>query len=254
MIDTHSHILPGLDDGSPDLESSLRMARVCARSGVRTIVCTPHLLELDLAFITEVEQTRNWFQNELEARGIGLQLLLGFEVDCELAATASLDDLGRLMIEGTNLLLVEVPHWGWPLYLRDNVFRLSSAGYVPILAHPERNDHIQKNPHSLAECVSSGAYAQATIGSLSGMFGRETKQAFLRHLAQGQVSMIASDAHFSRRSSWSLAYVSKVLPHLDKMDVQQLTDGNPRLLLSGSHPRVVRCAQPSRWRRLTDRG
>lgn len=251
MIDTHSHILPELDDGSPSLDSSLRMARAAADSGVTQIFCTPHLERYDEPFMARAAATKRSFEAALRANGITLELLLGFEVAADVAATATEDQLAAMAVGDTRLLIVEIPHFGWPVYLRETVFKIRSMRYLPIIAHPERNDRIQDSPSLLEECLASGAVAQATIGSLSGSFGRTTRQTMMRHLALGYVSLLASDAHFFRGSSWSLASAYKALPHIAAKDIDTLVNENPRRLLTGKLPQEVRCAQPSGWRRLT---
>jgi len=253
MIDTHSHILPELDDGSPDLASSLRMARAAADSGVVKIFCTPHLDQYDESFIARAANVKKEFEAALRANGIALELLLGFEVSADVVATATADQVASMSIADTRLLLVEIPHLGWPVYLRETVFSLRSAGCLPILAHPERNDRVQDSPRLLEECLASGAVVQATIGSLSGAFGKATRYTLIHHLSQGYVSVLASDAHFFRGSSWSLASAYKALPHIAASDIDTLVKENPLRLLTGKLPQEVRCARPSGWRRLTGR-
>lgn len=252
MIDTHSHILPGLDDGSPDTSHSLRMAEAAATAGVTTVVCTPHLLDFDVSSIGRARETLEKFRSVLETSGIDLKLLLGFEVDVSVAATASDDELRLLTVEGSQgLLLVEMPHWGWPAYLLDTIFRLRTSGLTPVLAHPERNDRIQHSPGLLGECLDAGAVAQATAASLDGSFGRASKTAFSRHLSLGHVSILASDAHAHRLSSWTVASVVASLGRrLSDEDIDRLVRVNPGRLLSGEPPLPVTAARLPAWRGL----
>jgi protein-tyrosine phosphatase len=257
MIDTHSHLLPGVDDGSPDLATSLRMAAEAAAVGTTVVVCTPHLRELDLAFVERAREEIGSLRNALVEAGIGLDLLLGFEVGLDVVATAGSSELEPLLIEGSaGALLIEVPHWGWPIYALETVFRLRTEGLLPVLAHPERNDRIQRSPELLTKCLEAGAVAQGTAASLNGDFGRASKQAFYRQLSRGEMSLIASDAHAHRRSSWTLAPVAAALRgRIPADDLDMLVRVNPGIVLSGGRPVAVTPSErrPS-WRRRMGMG
>lgn len=252
MIDTHSHMLPGLDDGSPDMAHSLQMAEAATAAGVTTVVCTPHVRDFDVSFIGQAREVLEEFRSALESAGIDLNLLLGFEVDISVAATASEDELRLLTVEsGHGLLLVEMPHWGWPMHLLDTIFRLRTTGLTPVLAHPERNDRIQRSPGLLGECLDAGAVAQATAASLDGGFGRASRIAFSRQLSLGRISVLASDAHAHRHSSWTVASAAASLRRrMSEKDVDLLVRVNPERLLSGEPPLQVTAARLPAWRGL----
>lgn len=251
MIDTHSHILPGLDDGSPDVRTSLRMAAEAVSAGVSAIVCTPHLTELDAPFADRARTVIEELKSALAAASIDVELLLGFEVDLNVAATAGSEELWPLAIEGSNgAILIETPHWGWPVFARETVFRLRTAGFLPILAHPERNDRIQRSPALLTECLEAGAVVQATAASLDGGFGRSSRQAFHRHLFRGEITLLASDAHSHRRSSWTMApLMAGLRGQVSEDDLNMLVTVNPTILLSGGKPvTVMPAVGGSSWR------
>ncbi len=257
MIDTHSHLLPGLDDGSPNLRTSLQMAAEAAAVGTTTVVCTPHLRELDPSFVDRAREEIHSLRTAVREAGIELDLVLGFEVGLDVVATARTSELEPLTIEGSEgALLVEIPHWGWPVYAVETVFRLRTEGLLPVLAHPERNDRIQRSPDLLTRCLDAGAVAQGTAASLNGDFGRASKQAFYRHLSRGDMSLIASDAHSHRRSSWTLAPVVATLrDRVSAEDMDMLVRVNPDMVLSGGRPATVAPSErrPS-WRRRRGRG
>ncbi|MFH0917405.1 MAG: CpsB/CapC family capsule biosynthesis tyrosine phosphatase [bacterium] len=253
MIDTHSHILPGLDDGSPDVTTSLRMAAEAVAAGVSTIVCTPHLTDLDVPFTDRARTVIEELRSALAAAGIDVELLLGFEVDLNVAATARSEELWPLAIEGSNgAVIIETPQRGWPVFAREAVFRLRMAGFLPILAHPERNDRIQRSPELLTECLDAGAVAQATAASLNNEFGRSSRQAFHRHLFRGDIALLASDAHSHRHSSWAL--MADLRGQISEDDLNMLVTVNPGIVLSGGRPVTVMpaVAGPS-WRKTVRR-
>ena len=257
MIDTHSHLLPGLDDGSPDLGTSLKMAAEAVAFGTTIVVCTPHLRELDLSFVGRAQEEILSLRTALTGAGIELDLVLGFEVGLDVVATLGRKELEPLVIEGSGgALLIEIPHWGWPVYALETVFRLRTEGLLPVLAHPERNDRIQRAPDLLTKCLDAGAVAQGTAASLNGDFGRASKQAFYRHLSRGDMSLIASDAHSHRRSSWTLApAVATLRGMVSAEEADMLVRVNPGMVLTGGRPAAVMPSQrrPS-WRMRTRRG
>jgi protein-tyrosine phosphatase len=242
LIDTHSHLLPGVDHGCPDLPTCLHMAREAAASGVGTVICTPHLFEWDEPAIEQVWEVFAEVRAALTAADIQLELKLGFEVTVEVAAMVDLAKLRTVTIDGSGgAILVEMPYSGWPLYMEETLFRLSVAGFLPILAHPERNERIQENLSFLDGCLRAGAVAQGTAPSLGGEFGRASEQCFLQLLSEGSLSLLASDAHAFRREGWTMVPMFKALEgRVSKEDLVALTETNPARLLEGKKPVAVK--------------
>lgn len=241
MIDTHSHLLPGIDHGCPDLKTAVLMARAAADSGINTVVCTPHLPEWDVEVISRAGRVLEELRAEIAAAGVRLELRLGFEVDLGIAAGADTARLSALTIEGSQgALVLETPYSGWPPFIPDIIFRLSTAGFVPVLAHPERNDRVQGASALLVECLKAGAVAQATAGSIGGMFGRAAERTFFRLISEGLISLLASDAHSFQRENWTMGRVRDALSaRLSPEDLALLTEINPRKLLSGERPSAI---------------
>ncbi|HEY5528820.1 MAG TPA: CpsB/CapC family capsule biosynthesis tyrosine phosphatase [Thermoleophilia bacterium] len=255
MIDTHSHILPGVDDGSASLDDSLEMARAAYAGGIREIVCTPHLDDPDSPVLYRAGDSLVELRARLAEEDIGIALRLGFEVSANMAVFSEIEELASFAIEGGgSAVLVEVPHHGWPSRLEEAIFRMRTNGLTPVLAHPERNDHIQRDPDLLARCIGAGAVVQATAASLGPDFGKGTKRAFFRHLGLGQISLMGTDAHHHRRGSWTFTdTLSVVHKRLPAMDSALLVDGNPMRLLQGERllpvERSADGASISWWRR-----
>jgi protein-tyrosine phosphatase len=199
MIDIHSHILPGLDDGAGSLEESLAMARLAVADGIRTVVATPHVVtglysnsrEAILAAVAQL-------QKALQENGIDLTILPGAEYRLE-------PDLPRRLARGELMtindtgryLLVEPPATLLPGYTRQVLYELQLRGLTPIIAHPERNAGFTKEPSRLHELVTGGALVQITAGSLTGLLGSRAAANARAFLKQGCVHFIASDAHDS---------------------------------------------------------
>jgi protein-tyrosine phosphatase len=235
LIDTHSHLLPNVDHGCPDLETTIHMAREAVTAGTGTVVCTPHLPEMNETAINKAREALDQTRTALAEAGIDLTLLLGFEVDLVVAATTDTMSLSALTVEGSQgVIVLEMPFQGWPLFMEETLFRLAAEGLRPVLAHPERNDRIQKSSELLRGCLRAGAIAQATAASLTGEFGRGAEKTFLRLLSEGMISLLASDAHAYRTDSWTMAPVVESLgASVSKNDLATLVEENPRRLLAG---------------------
>jgi protein-tyrosine phosphatase len=195
---------------------------------------------MDIAAIERARQAIVEVRTAIAAAGIDLTLLLGFEVDLEIAAAHAPAELVLLTVEGTagggssGVIVLEMPYRGWPHYLEETIFRLAAAGLRPVLAHPERNDRVQKDPEPLARCLKAGAVAQATAASLTGEFGRPAERAFSRLLSAGLIGLLASDAHAFRRDIWTLGPLLESLSgSVSVDDLQILVEENPRHLLAG---------------------
>jgi protein-tyrosine phosphatase len=253
LIDTHSHLLPGVDHGCPDLETSLRMANAAAESGIDTVICTPHLTELVPGHLEHARQVADQVRVGLEKARIDLRVLLGFEVDLGVAAGCSLEELRPLTVASSKgAIVLEMPYEGWPRFLEETIFRLTTWGLTPVLAHPERNDRIQQTPELLAGCLRAGAVAQATAASLSGEFGRGPERAFRKLLSQGSVALLASDAHAYRTDDWTLTpCLESLRGAVTKETLDLLVEENPKRLLAGQQllkPRAGgREIVPPRW-------
>ncbi len=196
MIDLHSHILPGLDDGPQSLEGALELARAAVDDGIQLMAATPHVRDDYPTTPDEMETAVERLRGELADAEIPLELRPGGELALDRLELAP-DDLRRFGLGGSaNHLLVETPYFGWPLDLEAQLFRLHTAGFTPVLAHPERNAEVQADPTGrLAPLVRSGTLVQLTAASIDGRLGRKPRAASARILELELAHLIASDAH-----------------------------------------------------------
>lgn len=195
-IDVHSHLLPGIDDGAPDWETSLKMARVAVADGIGTIVATPHWpLDRNPTAGPRVRALVVEAQERLTAAELPLRVLPGHELAVSWEMEASLATGDALPLGDSHFLLLETPYLGIPPYLRDLLFRLQSCGYRPILAHPERNADVQDDPRCLEELVDAGCLLQVNAGSVLGQFGSRPQRTAMKLMTRGWVQLLASDAH-----------------------------------------------------------
>ena len=196
MIDLHCHILPGIDDGAPDLGVALAMARCAVEDGIVTCACTPHiypgLYENDRSGIAAA---MNRFAQALESEGIDLALVIGADTHLRPDLVEEIR-AGRVpTLNDTRYLLLEPPHHVLPPQFEDSVFRLAIAGYVPVITHPERLTWIESSYVVFKRLVSRGVWMQVTAGSLTGRFGRRPKYWAERMLDDGLVHILATDSH-----------------------------------------------------------
>ena len=201
------------------------------------MVCTPHLPDYDEILVSRVREVIDEVRAAVTDAGVDLTLLLGFEVDASVAAFADDEVLRSLTVEDSpGVIVLEMPYAGWPVYMDQAIFRLSTSGYKPVLAHPERNDLLQKSSEHLVTCIRAGAVGQATAASLSGEFGRGPAQTLRRLLAEGLISLVASDAHAFRREGWTM------VPMLDAL--ADMVDEGARALLSDTNPGHLLAGEP----------
>jgi protein-tyrosine phosphatase len=194
MIDLHCHILPCIDDGPANLQGTLEMATMAARDGTKYIVATPHMCEDNTMWPRAVSMV-NYVNVYLEKQGLELRLLPGGE-NC---IFTKIDIIKQQSINNTDYVLLEFPHTGIPAHADRFIFNLRMAGCTPVIAHPERNISIMRNPSLLARFVEMGALAQVTAGSLTGDFGQEVMNCAKLLLQRNVVHVLASDGHSPTR-------------------------------------------------------
>jgi protein-tyrosine phosphatase len=195
MIDIHTHIIPDLDDGPADMETSVAMGRVAAEEGIAAMISTSHSEEGARAGYEEMQRRLQEVQVAWAAAGVDIRLELGLEIFLTPQTRSELE-AGRLWtMAGSAYVLVELPYQPWPTYAERTLFDLQVGGYVPILAHPERYTAIQADPNLMYSLAERGVLSQVTAAALLGQHGhaiKRTTEILLRHnLAQ----FISSDAH-----------------------------------------------------------
>jgi len=248
LFDTHCHLLPGLDDGPADWDISLAMARHAASDGIRTIVATPHQLGMYRTNTADrIRQVAAELQRRLVAERIALQVFPGSEIRLEpdLARRIEAGEAITLADRGRHVL-VELPH---EIYVpcEDMLADLRRAGLVAVLAHPERNAGVQRQPDVLPSLVRRGCHLQVTAGSLLGKFGSMAQKLAENLITRGMVSLVATDAHGmkGRRPGLAAAY-DRIAERWGEAAATEFCCENPARLGQGSDSRPVRPA--TAWR------
>ena len=226
-------MLPDIDDGPRTMDGSLDILRAAEEDGIVQLAATPHVRHDWPTTPEEMELRVAEVREAALEDGIAVEVLPGGELD--LAYAESLDDetLRRFGLGGNpNLLLLEFPYVGWPVGLRDFLFRLEVRGYTVVLAHPERNADVQENPERLRGL--GGVWIQLTAASVDGRLGRRNAAAARALLDAGLAHLIASDAHAPSIRAIGMAAAQAAVgdPELGRW----LTHEVPRALLAGEPP------------------
>jgi protein-tyrosine phosphatase len=196
MIDIHSHILPAIDDGAETLEESLAMARLAVAGGVTDMVCSSHSAELfEMGPQAALQARVDALQAAVDAAGIPLKLWPGMEIFLTPDTPRHLAEGRAWGLAGGRYVLVEIPYEPWPAHTEQTLFALQVAGYLPILAHPERYVAVQHDPNVLYRLVERGILAQVTTGAFDGHFGAATRRSAITLCEHGLVQILASDSH-----------------------------------------------------------
>ncbi|MDM8541096.1 hypothetical protein QUF90_08405 [Desulfococcaceae bacterium HSG9] len=197
MIDIHSHILPGMDDGASDIEESLAMAKIAANDGIHTVIATPHILNGIYSnsrskILAGTDELRTAFAKEQ----IKSDLFPGSETHLNFGMAEKIFSGEAVTLnDNQRYLLLEFPFHSIPPGAKQEIFQLQIKGITPILAHAERNYGFQQHIEELYEFVSMGCLVQITAMSITGNLGRETQLCAQKMLECRLAHIIATDAH-----------------------------------------------------------
>ena len=218
MIDIHTHILPGIDDGAKDLTESLALLKLAENDGITHMVATPHIHMG--RFNNAIAQIKNDLQSlKLEAHkeGINVKLAAAAEVrlDVELMAMVMANKLPFIgKIADKNVLLLELPHSHMPQGYDKFIQWLAKQNIHVIIPHPERNRDIQSNLYYIQHLKQLGCDFQLTASSIEGEWGESAQTIALQMLKNGLVNYVASDAHSVKRRPPILSQARKTVSQL----------------------------------------
>ncbi|HEX4410947.1 MAG TPA: CpsB/CapC family capsule biosynthesis tyrosine phosphatase [Xanthobacteraceae bacterium] len=241
MIDLHSHILAGIDDGAGDSNESLAMAEAAAAQGISVVACTPHILPG--LYHNEgggIRKAVRDLQEALDQSGIPLRLTTGSDAHMAPDFVAGLRSGRILSIADSRYVLVEPPHHTAPPQMEDFFFNLAVAGYVPVLTHPERLSWVPSRYETIKKLVRAGVWMQITSGSFTGAFGRNALYWAQKMLDEGCVHFVASDAHNVGRRPFDMAAGYECLARrVGAEEAQHLVLTRPMAILRDEAPSSV---------------
>ena len=234
MVDIHSHVLPKTDDGAATFLESLEMLRFARLNGTKKLVCTPHFYNPRIGFVDK-ERTAKYFDKlKVESLNLDIELLLGSEVFCSDLFLRELEKREFFTLNGTEYLLIEFD-------FADDVDRvlfaldiITEAGYIPIIAHPERYRFLKRDEYYVQKLLSKGAFLQINTTSLAGLHGEDTARFACWLLEKRYASVVACDAHDTafRTTDLKSAFMW-VYGNFSKQYAQDLFFDNPEAIVSG---------------------
>jgi len=193
VIDIHSHILPGVDDGPKTWDISVAICQAAAADGITHMIATPHANDR----YPYDRQLLKSLADDLQQR-IGDSLKIGLGCDFHLSYDNIQDAIAnpaRYVIDGTHYLLVEFSNYGIPQGSTDSLLKLGDLGLTPIITHPERNPILRENLQRVVEWAEQGFVVQVTGSALTGFWGERTRRAAQWLLEHQVVHVLATDAH-----------------------------------------------------------
>lgn len=232
MVDIHSHVLPGIDDGSKSWEMTLEMCRIAIADGTTHIVATPHCNDRYpydrgeyLAMCAELKQRVG---DQLDV-SLGCDFHFSYENIQE-----ALRHPEKFTIGTTNYLLVEFSDYGISAVTTNALEQVSSTGAVPIITHPERNLILQKQPELVLKWIEIGCLVQVTANSVTGYWGPVAKKIATWLLKKDAVHVIASDAHDPLKRTPVLSGARRVAATICGDDIAgALVVQNPQAIVKG---------------------
>lgn len=234
-VDMHCHCLPGVDDGPATMSQSIALCRSLVADGVTTAIATPHQLgryhnQNEREHILSVVSALN---EAVETEGLAIRITPGAEIRIDERIPQLLLEKNILTLADTGrYLLLELPnetHIQPPRILQD----ILSAGVSVILSHPERLGYFWENPSLVLPWLESGAFLQINAGSLIGNFGKSAQRVAWRWLANGMVSLVASDSHSPARPPCMSHAISFITVRLGTEVAREVCLENPLKVLQG---------------------
>jgi tyrosine-protein phosphatase YwqE len=202
QADMHSHLLPGIDDGSPDMSTSLQLIRGLKGLGYKKIITTPHVLwEIYPNTRETIVNKQQEVQKEIEAAGIDIEFKAAAEYFIDDHFADQLKNKVPLLTISANMVLVEFSMVNMPMDLQEVLFEMQLQNYQPILAHPERYSFLLRKKEVFDELKNAGCLFQLNLLSLSGHYGEGIQQLAESLLKKGYYDYAGTDLHHHRHLS-----------------------------------------------------
>lgn len=235
MIDTHSHILPAIDDGAANLAETIKFVKIASAQGVDTIFATPHAFDGVFNCTKEnIIQACDLLVDALNVEGISTRVLPGAEIRVNHDLVMEYDKGNLLTLNNSgSWLLIELPALFMVNAVSMMIRQLKVRKVIPIIAHAERNPMILNKPELINDFIYNGAVIQITAGSLLGDFGKAPRKAAETMVARGQVFCLGSDIHPGRRYHMASARKKLIkLAGITKTDL--ITRENPAVIMENA--------------------
>jgi tyrosine-protein phosphatase YwqE len=195
-VDFHNHVIPGIDDGSPTLEESVKMLRLFAELGYRKVIATPHVITDLYPNTREVILGQMYnLQDIVSENGIPLELEASAEYRLDFEFREKMEQGELIPLGKTNYILIELPFQKPAFSLDEIIFDIRTAGFEPILAHPERYLFLYTNIKNYYPLKDAGLLFQLNLNSLGGMYNGLVRKASEKLIKNNMIEFVSSDAH-----------------------------------------------------------
>ena len=215
MIDIHSHIISGIDDGSKNTEMTIKMLEMAEESGTTDIVATPHFMRgrFEVTYKEVIDEVEN-LKKLTKENSININIYSGQEVYYSRNILEYYNQGMIGTINNTRYMLIEFPMLEFNIEEAINtLYELQIRGIVPIIAHPERYKQFIKNPSQINLLIKEGMLFQVNAGSINGDFGRDVKKTAIKYLNNNIYSFIGSDAHRDKGRNTDIKNVIEILEY-----------------------------------------
>lgn len=233
IVDLHTHILPGVDDGAQTIEESLEIIEFLSKRGIKDIVLTSHYIKNTKYNIDENDRKNILKELEKRLNHEEIHLYLGNEVYLCEDIMELLKNHEIITINNTQYMLVELPLTGYLNQLPNILCELTSQGIVPIIAHPERYQFLQKHNQRICELLEFNCLLQCNIDSLIGKYGNHAKKLMKWLLKKNLVQLVATDTHSVGKDKDLDQSFKKLKKIVGKERFIELTNTNPTKILQG---------------------
>jgi protein-tyrosine phosphatase len=237
MVDLHCHLLPGIDDGSKNMDVSLRLAREATENGVTHALLTPH--HMNGRYVNHkqdvIRRTRE-FQEQLKVHNIPLTVFPGQEVriNGQLLDALDKDDILFADTAGKYMML-EFPDDDVPNYTSRMIFDIQQRGIMPVIVHPERNTKIMAEPDQIYQLLEKGCLSQITASSYVGAFGKKVENFSRKLIEAGQSYVFASDAHDLPGRKYEMRQAFEKLSQEFGSELTEQYQNNARRIINGAN-------------------
>ncbi|MCK5208817.1 MAG: capsular biosynthesis protein [Cyclobacteriaceae bacterium] len=220
LVDIHSHLLPGLDDGVKSVEETVYILKILQNLGYKKIITTPHVMSdhypnTEEGIVSKLEETIDLLSEH--KLNIKLEVAAEYYLDENLISKLSKQE--KLLTFGKNYLLFETSFFNKPAFLEEAVFTMNTQGYQPILAHPERYSYLQGSQKLLEKLKDMNLLFQMNILSLTGFYSLEVKK-FARQLQKANlIDFVGTDCHNALQAE-------EILKRMNNRDIKFFSSQN----------------------------
>ena len=227
FVDIHSHLLPGIDDGAKDMDTSIALLLKMASYGIKNFITTPHVLGSVYPNSSEViKQKLAAVKKELEKReikGISIQAAAEYMLDGEFSALLDQKDI---LVLKDNYVLVEMSYFSAPINLYELLFKIQLKGYKPVLAHPERYNFYHTDFKSYYKLKQAGCLFQLNLLSLTDQYGKGVQKTSEKLLKENLYDFVGTDTHHQNH----LELLPKIGTKKTLEKIKHLLNNNKKLL------------------------